>query len=98
MDKTQGEKLFLFAAKIGSLEGYLYERHEVEPLANWIDNISRMYHELPPAVKREVNPAVTSVLERTLKYGDKVLESGLKEKLQQLLVAASADVGTEKAG
>ena len=97
MDKTQYNELSLFAAKAGALEGYLYRRRKVEPLVNWIDNISRMYHELAPAVKKEVNPVVASVLERILKYGDRVLETGLKEKLQQLLVAASAELGVEKA-
>ncbi len=92
------EEVFLFAAKAGALEGHLYRRRKVESLTNWIDNISRMYHELAPAAKREVSPAFIPVLERTLKYGHKVLEMGLREKLQQLLAAASAEAGMQKAG
>ena len=88
MTEKQYKELFLFAAKAGSLEGYLYRRRKAGPLANWVDNINRMYHELSPEVKGEVAAGLVTVLERTLKYGDKVLESGLKEKLQQLLVAA----------
>ena len=96
MNKEGYQELFLFASKAGALEGYLYRRRKVEPLANWIDNIGRLYRELSPAAKRQVAPVFTPVLERILKYGDKVLEAGLKEKLQQLLVAASPEV-VEKA-
>ena len=91
MSKAQLRELFLFAAKAGALEGYLYNRRKVEPLINWVDNISRMYHELSPTAKREVGPVLTPVLEKVLKYGDKVLELGLKEKLQQLLAAAGKE-------
>ena len=35
------EELFKFAAKAGSLEGYLYEREKVEPLEDWVSNIER---------------------------------------------------------
>ena len=87
MSKAQHQELFIFAAKAGALEGYLYKRRRVESLASWVDNISRMYHELSPAVKEEVQPVFTPVLERMLKYGDRMLEPGLKEKLQQLLAA-----------
>ncbi len=88
MKTEQYKELFLFAAKAGALEGYLFRRRKVEPLANWVDNISRMYGELSPEVKREVAPVLAPVLERVLKYGERLLESGLMEKLQQLLVAA----------
>ncbi len=91
MSKAQHQELFLFAVKAGALEGYLYKRRRVEPLTSWVDNISRMYDDLSPAVKGEVQPAFTPVLERILKYGDRVLEPGLKEKLQQLLAAAGKE-------
>jgi hypothetical protein len=91
MDKAPYSELFLFAAKIGSLEGYLFQRQKVEPLTNWVDNISQMYQELSPVVKREVNPVVVTVLERTLKYGDDTLEPALKAKLQELLAAAGKE-------
>ncbi len=88
MKEAKYKELFLFAAKAGALEGYLYKRRRVEPLANWVDNISRMYDGLSLEVKREVAPVVAPVLERMLEYGNRELDSGLKEKLQQLLVAA----------
>ena len=88
------QEVFLFAAKAGALEGYLFRRRKVEPLDNWIGNISRMYHELSPEVKKEVAPVFVPVLERILKYGKRVLEPQLKGKLELLLQEASA--GMEK--
>ena len=91
MAKAEYQELFLFAAKAGSLEGYLFNRSEVEPLTNWIDNMVKMYHGLSPAVKKEVGPVFAPVLKRILEYGEKVLESGLREKVEQMLGEASAD-------
>ena len=96
MKKTQYQELFLFAAKAGSLEGYLFERGEVEPLDEWIDNINRMYHELSATVRREVDPVLTPVLKRILEYGGSTLKAGLREKLEQMLLASSAGLETEK--
>jgi len=97
MEKTQYQELFLFAAKAGSLEGYLFKRGEVEPLDDWIDNINRMYYELSATVRREVNPALTTVLKRALDYGEGTLKAGLREKLEQILLKSSAGLETEKA-
>jgi hypothetical protein len=83
------KEIFLFAAKVGSLEGYLFERESVEPLTNWVDNISRMYGDLPPEVKKELAADLVPVLKRVLQYGAKTLEAGLKEKLEQLLQDAA---------
>jgi len=89
MTKEENRELFLFAAKAGALEGYLFERSKVEPLSNWIDNMDKMYHGLSSAVKAEIVPVLTPVLERILEYGEKTLEPGLREKLEQLLGEAS---------
>ncbi len=96
MDKAEYQELFLFAAKAGGLEGYLFRRRKVEPLTNWIDNISKMYQDLSPAVKREVDPVFTPVLERILAYGKRVLETSLREKVEQMLLASSAGLKTNK--
>ena len=97
MEIEQYRELFLFAAKAGALEGYLFKRRKAEPLDNWVDNISRMYQGLPAAVRREVDPVFTPVLERILEYGERVLESGLKGKLEHMLLASSAGMETDKA-
>ncbi len=97
MEKAQYQELFLFAAKAGALEGHLFKRRKVEPLANWIDNIGKMYQDLPPDVKREVNPVFIPVLKRILQYGERVLESDLRRKVEQMLLASSAGLETKKA-
>ena len=90
------QEVFLFAAKVGALEGYLFGREEVEQLTNWVENISRMYHDLSPEVKRELDPVLVPVLKRTLEYGEGVLEPELKVKLEQMLLESSG--GLKKAG
>ncbi len=90
MEKEQYRELFFFAAKAGSLEGYLFHREELEPLEDWVGNIAQMYQELPDAIKKEINPSLTTVLKRALEYGDGVLKAELKQKLEQLLATASA--------
>ena len=77
--------VFLFAAKAGALEGYLFEREKVEPLTNWVDNISRMYRDLPPEATRELAVDLVPVLKRVLEYGARTLEAGLKEKIERIL-------------
>ena len=94
MNKLEYKELFLFAAKAGALEGYLFRRRKVEPLINWVDSLSKMYQDLPLAVKREVDLVLSPVLERILAYGEKVLELSLREKIEQILLASSA--GREK--
>ena len=85
MSEEMRRELFLFAAKIGALEGYLYDREKVESLSNWIGNISRMYHELSPEAKQDINILVTPVLEKILNYGEKLLEPELRGELTKLL-------------
>lgn len=87
MGKLEYRELFLFAAKAGALEGYLFKRRKAEPLANWINNISQMYHDLSPAMKSEVNPEFAIVLERILSHGKRLLEPALREKVEQMLAA-----------
>jgi len=81
--------LFLFAAKAGALEGYVYERPKTELLFNWIDNISNMYQGLPDSIKKEINEVYAPVLQRILQYGDNVLDDSLKEKLKRMLSLAT---------
>jgi hypothetical protein len=95
------KEVFLFAAKVGSLEGYLFERESVEPLTNWVDNVSRMYSDLPSEMKKELAADLVPVLKRVLEYGGKMLEAGLKEKLEQVLhdsVSAMGEASDKGAG
>ena len=90
------KEVFFFAAKLGALEGYLFERRRIEPLDNWIGNISRMYQDLPPASKKELAPDIVPVLERILEYGKMVFNTEQKGKLERMLQECSA--GVDKVG
>lgn len=78
-------EFFKFAAKTGSLEGYLFQRDSIEPLTDWVSNIEKMYKGLPAIVRRDIEDEFREVLQRILKYGEKVLEPDLKARLGQLL-------------
>jgi hypothetical protein len=79
------EELFKFAAKAGSLEGYLYEREKVEPLDDWVNNIEKMYTSLPDPVQEDVRDEFRNVLNRNLTYGEDVLEDDIRTRLSNLL-------------
>jgi len=78
------EALFKFAAKAGSLEGYLYEREKIEPLSNWVSNLETMYASLPEEVKDQIRNEFSTVLERTLNYGGIRLEEEIRTRLNNL--------------
>jgi len=78
------EALFKFAAKAGSLEGYLYEREKIEPLSNWVSNLETMYASLPEEVKDQIRNEFSTVLERTLNYGGARLEEEIRTQLNNL--------------
>jgi hypothetical protein len=78
------EALFKFAAKAGSLEGYLYEREKIEPLSNWVSNLETMYANLPEEVKAQIRNELSAVLERTLNYGGTRLEEEIRGRLNNL--------------
>ena len=80
------DKLFKFAAKTGSLEGYLYQRDKIESLYNWIDNIDTMYQKVPESVKGDVKEAYAEVLRRILVNGESILPEDLNLKLKRMLL------------
>ena len=84
---SEYEELFKFAAKAGSLEGYLYERERLESLYGWVGNIEKMYINLPDAIKKDIRDPLKSVLTRSLKYGEKTLDKEIKERLEKLLLS-----------
>jgi hypothetical protein len=79
------EEFFKFAAKAGSLEGYIFEREKPEPLSNWVDNIDTMYRKLPEDVKKDIAGAYRTVLNRVLQYGEGVLEKEIKQRLERMV-------------
>lgn len=80
------ERIFKFSAKVGALEGYLYERERLEPLHNWVENIDKMYRRLPDEVKDDIKGEFGNVLKRILTYGHRSLEQDLKTRLGCLLL------------
>ena len=90
------KEVFFFAAKLGALEGYLFERRRVEPLDNWLGNISRIYQDLSPASKKKLAPDIVPVLERILEYGKRAFKPEQKGKLERMLRECSA--GVDKVG
>ncbi len=87
---SEYSEFFKFAAKAGSLEGYLFKRDKVDPLTNWVGNIVTMFESLPDTIKNDIKDDLQSVLQRALEYGDRSLEAELKEKLQKLLKAVQS--------
>jgi hypothetical protein len=79
------EEFFKFAAKAGSLEGYLYQRNEIETLSNWVNNIESMYQNLSDNIKQGIKKEYNIVLRRTLANGEKVLPHEIKVKLNNML-------------
>lgn len=82
---TAYEQFFKFAAKAGSLEGYLYERERIEPLTNWVNNIDQAYHQLPQNVREEIKEEYAVVLTRILSNGEEVMAEEIKSKLNSML-------------
>ena len=76
--------LFFFAAKAGSLEGYLYQRDKLDKLDDWVNNIVKLHQGLPAEVKAQIRDDLKTVLERCLSNGEKSLPSTLKAKLASL--------------
>jgi hypothetical protein len=62
------KKIYNFAAKAGSLEGYVYprERVDVSYLPRWCDNLVEQYWGLPPEAREEFQSLCDQTLGRTI--------------------------------
>jgi hypothetical protein len=60
-------KLYDFAAKTGSLEGYAYPK-EMDPnsLTPWVDHMVEEYRDLPPDVKKDFQDLCDFTVGRTI--------------------------------
>jgi len=58
-----------FAAKAGSLEGYVYPGGKFDPkyLPQWSDNLINLYRSLPPEAREEIQGACDETLGRTIR-------------------------------
>ena len=62
------EKVYDFAAKAGSLEGYVYPKKklDVSYLPAWSDNLVARYWDLPPEVREKFQSLCDLTLGRTI--------------------------------
>jgi len=60
--------LYDFAAKAGSLEGYLYPKEKVDMsyLPRWSDNLLKQYQDLPPEAREEIQSQCDETLGRAI--------------------------------
>jgi len=58
-----------FAAKAGSLEGYVYPggKADLKYLPQWSDNLINLYRSLPPEARDEIQDACDETLGRTIR-------------------------------
>ena len=58
--------LFNLGARIGSLEGYIYEEKTVDVhyLPRWVANIEKEFSELPSDVRTEIRPDYLEVMKK----------------------------------
>lgn len=89
---TPNRLLFDLAARLGSLEGYLYAGEKVEPsyLPNWLENVQREFSCLAPQARNEVRRDYIELLEKVAAlllrlYGEK---DGNTEKVTAMIAAA----------
>ena len=87
------KNLFNFSAKVGCLEGYLYERKDadISTLPNWLGNIEKMYRDLPAKVKRGFLEDYKNILQKILRSSKKILkkEDGGLTKLKSMITDIS---------
>lgn len=84
--------VFDLAAKLGCLEGYLYEQPEAAPqyLQNWLGNIQRMYNALPLQVQAEFLDRYLEVLGTASEHLEKLVGANDNNFLQVKQMLAEA--------
>ena len=61
------KKVYDFAAKAGSLEGYVYPKElDISYLPLWTDHLVEAYQDLPPEVRKEIQSVCDETLGRTI--------------------------------
>ena len=85
--------VFELAAKVGSLEGYLWDRPDASAryLPNWLGNLERMYASLTPEAQADCRPAYREVLAKAVEGMDKLLGPG--DEIVVLAKRLLADLG-----
>jgi len=61
------QSVYDFAAKAGSLEGYVYPKDlDLQYLSQWADNLVGLYHGLPSEVREEIQKECNETIGRTI--------------------------------
>ena len=73
MDASDVRRVYGLAARVGSLEGYLYTGQDIEGeyLPGWLGNIEREFNELSPEARRACAEAHHEVLRKVAAYLNK---------------------------
>jgi hypothetical protein len=60
--------IYEFASSVGALEGYVYEKQELDPgsLDDWIKNLVKQYHDLPVEVRQSFQTSLDRTLGRAV--------------------------------
>ena len=82
-------QLYEFSASVGALEGFVYQRPDVEAatIEKWVENLEKAYRLLPENAVKEIQPALDGTLGRAVKSVTKVLgeEHVLVQKLKAMV-------------
>ncbi|MFQ5540382.1 MAG: hypothetical protein ACE5FB_08245 [Candidatus Binatia bacterium] len=83
--------IFGLAARVGSLEGYLYVGKDVEAqyLPGWLENINREFNELTNDVRKEISKDFLEVLRKIAAYLERLYgEADQNTRKANAMVAA----------
>jgi hypothetical protein len=83
-------KIYEFAASAGALEGYVYQKVEVdkEALINWVENLVAGYNHLPSEVLDELQSSLDQTIGRAIRSLSSALgqEHEIVRKLKSMVV------------
>lgn len=63
------ENIYEFAASAGALEGYVYQKKDLDmnALAKWVDNLVAAYSRIPTEAREEIQSSCDQTLGRAIK-------------------------------
>ncbi len=96
METSLYRSIFGLAARVGSLEGYLYVGKDVEAqyLPGWLENINRNFSGLTPGVRREISEDYLDVLRKIADYLERLYgETDQNARTARGMVAAFKESG-----
>ena len=96
METSLYRSIFGLAARVGSLEGYLYVGKDVEAqyLPGWLENINRNFSGLTPGVRREISEDYCEVLRKIADYLERLYgETDQNARTARAMVAAFKESG-----